>query len=240
MKVDLDLCIGCGECVPYCPMSALSAESGQATVDRAECVECNICVNSGVCPVGALAAEDELPWPRAVRRVFSDPLRPHSLTGVPGRGTEEIKTNDVTGRVRQGRVGVAAELGRPGVGAHFSDVQVVSSAVAPLGVAFEEKNPVTSFIIDRATGLLDPELLGEKVLSAIVEFEIPLDQLAATLAAIGQAAKAVQTVFSLDVACVDQDRQAVEAIMRVAGFHFLPNGKTNVGLGRPLAFGGER
>ena len=38
-------------------------------------------------------------WPRTVRANFSDPLVEHPETKVPGRGTEEMKTTEVTGRI---------------------------------------------------------------------------------------------------------------------------------------------
>ena len=69
-----------------------------------------------VCPTAAFEP-DELAWPRVVRRAFSDPRVPHESTGVQGRGTEEVKTNDVSGRVKVGEVGFTIEFGRPGVGA---------------------------------------------------------------------------------------------------------------------------
>ena len=68
-----------------------------------------------VCPTAAFEP-DELAWPRVVRRAFSDPRVPHESTGIEGRGTEEVKTNDVTGRVGLGEVGFTIEFGRPGVG----------------------------------------------------------------------------------------------------------------------------
>ena len=68
-----------------------------------------------VCPTAAFEP-DELAWPRVVRRAFSDPRVPHESTGVEGRGTEEVKTNDVSGRVKVGEVGFTIEFGRPGVG----------------------------------------------------------------------------------------------------------------------------
>ena len=58
-----------------------------------------------VCPTAAFEP-DELAWPRVVRRAFSDPRVPHESTGVDGRGTEEVKTNDVTGRVKARRGGL--------------------------------------------------------------------------------------------------------------------------------------
>ena len=54
------------------------------------------------------------------------PLKIHPETRIPGRGTEEMKTNEVTGRYRRGMYGMAFELGRPGVGARFHDVEKVT------------------------------------------------------------------------------------------------------------------
>ena len=52
--------------------------------------------------------------PRSIRAAFSDPTVVHAGTGVGGRGTEEIKTNGVTGRLQEGEVGIVVEIGRPG------------------------------------------------------------------------------------------------------------------------------
>lgn len=236
MIVDLDTCVGCGKCLPYCPMGALSLEDGHSVVDREVCVECNICIHSKVCPVDALRIE-ELSWPREVRSAFSDPLKSHRDTGVPGRGTEEMKTNDVTGRFKPGHAGIAIELGRPGTGTYFKDVEKVAKAVAKLGVVFEEKNPVTSLMVNKKTGELRDDVLSEKVLSAIVEFDIDLARLPEALAAIRGVSSQIDTVFSLDLACTVDDENRIPAgeLAQRAGFTLSANGKTNVGLGRPLA-----
>jgi hypothetical protein len=125
-----------------------------------------------VCPTAAFEP-DELAWPRVVRRAFSDPRVPHESTGVHGRGTEEVKTNDVSGRVNIGRGGFTIEFGRPGVGVRFRDIQKMCWALAQAGVAFEKKNPVTSLMSDVATGTIREDILDEKVLSAIVEIKVP-------------------------------------------------------------------
>ncbi|MGI9952376.1 4Fe-4S dicluster-binding protein [Moorellaceae bacterium AZ2] len=236
MRVDIETCIGCGECTHYCPMNALTLEKDHVTVNKEECVECNICYYSGACPVDALQKE-ELTWPRAVRGVFSDPLQSHSTTGVPGRGTEEMKTNDVTGRFKEGYAGIAVELGRPGTGARFRDVEKVAMTMARLGVKFEEKNPVTSLMIDKTSGKLRDDVLDEKVLSAIVEFEVPLDKMQEVLKALREVSFEIDTLFSLDLICrIDKNNVAPAAeLARAAGFEPSLNGKTNVGLGRPLA-----
>lgn len=238
MRIDKESCIGCQACQPYCPMGCIIYDDreGICKIDFDECVECGICMRPAICPTDALY-QQELDEKRLLRQAFSNPLIPHKTTSVPGRGTEEMKTNEVTARFKHGRAGVAAELGRPGTGTRFKDVEKVAMAVAKVGVNFEPHNPVTHLMLDKATGQMRPEILDEKVLSAIVEFELGLEQLEAALIAIKDVAPTLDTVFSLDLACrMDPDNTVpTEAIARKVGFAPAINGKTNVGLGRPLA-----
>ena len=126
-----------------------------------------------VCPTAAFEP-DELTWPRIVRRAFSDPRVPHESTGVEGRGTEEVKTSDVTGRVNAGEVGFTIEFGRPGVGVWMREIQEMCWALARAGVDFETKNPITSLMTDVKTGTLRTDILNEKLLSAIIEIKVPI------------------------------------------------------------------
>jgi len=87
--------------------------------------------------------------------------RPLFMEGVP----EEVKTNDVSGRVKQGEVGVTIEFGRPGVGVWFHDLQTMCWALAKAGVSFEKRNPVPSLMSDVATGTIREDIMSEKVLS---------------------------------------------------------------------------
>jgi len=238
MIIDQATCIGCQLCLPDCPMGCISYQEskGVCSIDLDECVECGICQRPKVCPTGALQ-QQELDEMRNLRRTFSNPLVPHKTTSVPGRGTEEMKTNDVTGRFKRGHAGVAVELGRPGTGTRFRDVEKVAMAVAPVGVVFEPHNPVTALMVDTDTGKMQDAVLGEKVLSAIVEFDVVIEKLAAALTAIKNVAPQLETVFSLDLASrVDEDNTVpTVAIARQGGFTPSVNGKTNGGLGRPLA-----
>jgi NAD-dependent dihydropyrimidine dehydrogenase PreA subunit len=235
MRINPDLCIACGSCVPYCPMRAITLED-HAAVNEDECVECGICVRARVCPVDAFE-QPKLEYPRILREVFSNPLVTHPGTNVPGRGTEEMKTNDVTGRFRRGHAGIAVELGRPGTGTRLYNVEKVAMAVAPFGVKFEPKNPTTQLMVDRSTGKLRDDCLNEKVLSAIVEFDCREDQVVPILEAIKKVAKEIDTVFSLDICSrvAEDGTIPTEELARRAGFTPSLNGKTNVGLGRPLA-----
>lgn len=233
----LDSCIGCGMCAPYCPMDAISVVDKKAVINLDECVECGTCLKAGVCPTDSLEMEEVLSPERQLRKNFSDPWVSHPTTNVPGRGTEEMKTNEVTGRFRRGYCGIAAELGRPGVGTRFYDVEKVAKACAEFGVEFEPLNPVTSIMTDTSKGTIQPELLNEKALSAIVEFICPNEKVVDILRRLKEVAETLDTVFSLDICCrAEEDGTfAMDKMILEAGYTPSLNGKTNIGLGRPRA-----
>lgn len=245
-------------------MGAIRVREELVSIAQDECVECGVCFRAGVCAPEALVRQ-ELSWPRTLRAEFSDPTVPYlspvfsrrpplvtgtemdrgaasagadeDLTALGGRGTAEMKTNDVTGRYRRGRAGIAVEMGRPGVGTRFRDVQKVACALAPLGVGFEERNPLTDLMTDKSSGTFRDDILNEKVLSCILEFDLPLEMVTAVLEKLKQVAKEIDTVFAVDlISVVEKDGSipTVDAAHR-ADVEVSINGKTNVGLGRPLA-----
>lgn len=263
MQIDHGKCVACANCVTVCPMGAIYIDPGlnRAVVEQDECVECFSCYRGmskehlnpmlvrtirgflkllrvrfdpepDVCPTDALTSQ-ELAWPRMVRRAFSDPLVPHESTGVHGRGTEEVKTNDVTGRVQEGEVGFTIEFGRPGVGVRFRDVQKMTMALASLPITFEKKNPVFSLMSHAATGAIREDILSEKVLSAIVELKTTLDHAPEVLRRAEEVAPTLDTIVSIGVAarCDAQGDNALEALLKREGYDFY-RGKTNLGLGR--------
>jgi len=235
MIIDESKCVGCEACIDYCPVGAISIQGEWAAIDRDACVECGVCYREIDCPGEAFVWE-ELSWPRVIRRVFSDPTLIKKDTKVTGRGTEEMKTNDVTGRFKAGQVGLGIELGRPSVGASFRDVEKMSSVLAKAGVKLEEKNPLTK-LINQNTGEIDRDILDERVLSAILEFVAPLDGLRGILKTILSAADELETVFSLDLIYLNEEATKSKAMEILAEVGISPSlaGKTNVGLGRPLA-----
>ncbi|WP_352419497.1 4Fe-4S binding protein [Proteiniborus sp.] len=238
MYIDQEKCVACKSCIPYCPMKAIedNKEKGIVEINYDECVECGVCKYSDVCPTDALT-QQEMEYPRILRSQFSNPLVPHPGTGVPGRGTEEMKTNDVTGRFKRGMAGVAIEMGRPGTGTRLYDVEKVAMAIAKEEVHFEPYNPVTQLMIDTKTGKMKDEVLNEKALSAIIEFDIPQSKVVPVLKRLKTVIPEIDTVFSLDLACrLDKDgSNPVLKLAKEAGFKVSINGKTNVGLGKPLA-----
>jgi NAD-dependent dihydropyrimidine dehydrogenase PreA subunit len=234
MLISQDRCSGCEECLVYCPTGAIFIENGQAHIDREQCVECYNCHRLPICPTQAFEPE-ELPWPRSLRRALSDPITVDNRTGVSGRGTAEMKTNDVTGRIRYGHFGIGVELGRPGVGTRMRDVEKVCKAVAPFVEFFEPKNPVTYVMTDTKTGVLREDVLDELVLSAIVEADLKIEQIEAVLQALRQVAGEVDTVFSVGLSSrVYPDGSRVfDKQLAAMKMPVYPCGKTNVGLARP-------
>lgn len=235
MKIDKEKCINCGKCIVFCPVGAIRKENRVVIMDFDECVECGVCKRSQVCPTDAIYLQ-ELEYPRTIRSIMSDVLTVAVESQISGRGTEEMKTNEVTGRFKDGWAGVAIELGRPGIATYMTDVEKVAMAVAELGVEFEVENPITSMMSDPKTGKFRDEILPERVLSAILEFPVKLENVQTVLKKIAEVSKEIDTVFSLDIAskvAADGTIPHVKLVEEL-GFWISPNGKTNVGLGRPL------
>jgi ferredoxin len=265
MDIDTTKCVGCGNCHVICTMGVISLDGdGKSVVNQDECVECGTChrvlrnegyracfvralrkvlfffklgylADADLCPTGALTPPD-LTWPRILRAQFSNPTVVHPGTGVPGRGTDEIKSNDVTGRLRAGEAGIVVEIGRPGIGAFFRDVEKVAMALAPLEPVFEPENPVTHLIADLRTGRMKEDVLDEKVLSAIIELKTGIEKIPVFLRALEEVQHEIDTVISVGVAsrCLSDGTIPHEEWVRKAGHSLSPNGKTNLGLGRPL------
>lgn len=239
MYIDGKKCIRCKKCVPYCPRNAIVEKDGVMTIDLDLCVECGVCKRYADCPKDAIY-NVRLEAPRAYRKAFSDPFGKHENTALKhmGRGTEEVKTNDVTGVVPNlDYISLAVEMGRPSVGSSFADLEKVAMAVAPYAIKFEENNPVTALMVDKKTGRLDPTVLGESVMSAIIEFSCAMENVKAVLQALKDVSSKVNTVFSLCIiARVDEETDTIPArkIIDELGLNVdTTSAKTNLGLGRP-------
>lgn len=230
MEINTDKCVGCGRCTAYCPTQALTVVDKKCTCDKALCTECENCIRSKACLLGCLSPS-ELEWPREFRALMSNPKK--SFKGVQGRGTEEMKTNDVTDRYKEGYIGMALEFGRPSVGAHVRDIQYVARLLAQHGAEFEKMNPINS-IIDPKTGDMPADVLDEFIISGILEIMFPIEKTEEIIGVIQEAAKHIDTVFSLDMVSrvtADDKIPATEILDRM-GVFYRPNCKTNVGLGR--------
>lgn len=239
MRVNQKKCIGCGICVPYCPATAISMVDNKAYIDEELCFECGNCERTKVvrCPVGAFEQSEGVnELPRKVRKFFSDPTITDTITKVPGRGTEESKTNDVTGKVVRGEIGIAIELGRPCIGTDIHQVEKVTVALAELDIEFEECNPLTHLMEDTSKGTFLPEVKDERMLSCIIEFSADESKLEPIMKVLKEVASKLDTVFSLDLVYrFDNDGNLpVVSKLEELGIRIRKNAKVNLGLGRPL------
>ena len=263
MVINQQKCVACGNCIAICPMGAIYVDQAKnrATINNDACVECGTCFRGmstenlhpgmvrtirkaakifrfrfepepDVCPTGAFEM-NELEMPRLIRQIFSDPVVEHKSTGIKGRGTEEVKTNDVSLRVNTGEVGYTIEFGRPGVGVRFSDIQEVTRTLAKAGVTFEKNNPITHLMIDTAAGDLRTDILEEKILSAIVEIKTAIGQVERVLDLVEEVNERIDTVIAVGIStrCEDGEDKILAPLLDKLGYYYA-RAKTNMGLGR--------
>jgi len=158
------------------------------------------------------------------------------LTLVPGRGTEESKTNDVTGRIKRGEVGLCIEFGRPGLGSTFQEISLMTTRLKALGVLFEPNNPLTE-LMDPQTGSFSDDLLPQRVLSAIIEVRLDdRNDLTKVIPGILEVSQKIDTVFSLGIISRFEESGELPVMNQLEelGIKCAPNAKINLGLGRPL------
>lgn len=238
MKIDSELCINCGECWGICPTDAIVEDPDRdvSFIRFDDCFECGLCRRINVCRQDAIIETKETSeFPRVVRALFSDPNTVHKHTSVPGRGTEESKTNDVTGRVKRGEFGICIEFGRPGVGCRFKDIEPMMAYLAQLNVTFESMNPLHN-LMDQNSGRFSDEIRSQRILSAILEIRVQADRFEKIMNGIIEKGKTLETVFSLSVISRFEKNGDLPLLNRLKkiGVNPYPNAKVNLGMGRPL------
>jgi len=53
--INVDLCNGCGLCIPECPMDAIHKNADVCCIDPDSCTECGSCAD--ICPLEAARGE---------------------------------------------------------------------------------------------------------------------------------------------------------------------------------------
>ena len=243
MKINTQKCVRCMQCLDFCPVNSISAKDEIVTIDQEECVECGVCLNTGICPVDAIyMPEEAFEYPRAIRMQFSDPGAEHPNFKAWGRGTEEAKTNDVTGKFARGEYGLLLEFGRPGTGTRLREVEKITKALAERNIPILEDNPLYGLLEGDGSGRIRPDFVGEKILSAILEIRLTEEQFAEFITGILPLLEEVDTVVSVGLVTRFDEDGGLSVISRLEklGFSVRPNAKINVGLGRPLVEEPER
>ncbi len=233
--IEQTLCIGCGRCAPLCPMEAITLGEETSSIDPNECAECGTCYRAEICPVDAITPV-KLEWPRVLRGTFSNPLAVHETTGITGRGTEGIKTNDSQNRYKRGQIGVFIEVGRPVLGGRFYDVERIVKKFKASGYEVIPENPIAALINDPKTGALKPDILDEKVISCVIEFIMPDAAADELMTMVRRLSGEVESVFSLSVG-LRADEQGKSRFEEVFGpdIYKFPNTKVNIGAAQPIA-----
>jgi len=264
MIINPKKCVACGNCIPVCPMEAIFVDKNinRAVIHEDSCVECGTCYRGmstenlnpfiirtvrkiagffkfrfepepDVCPTSAIEM-NELSMPRLIRQIFSDPVIEHKSTGIKGRGTEEVKTNDVSLRIDTGEVGYTIEFGRPGVGVRFHEIQEMTKTLAAHKITFEKNNPITHLMTNTDTGELRKDILQEKILSAIVEINTPIDQVEKILNLVKSVNEKIDTVIAVGIStrCDEAGEDEILAPLLKDLDVSFERAKTNIGLGR--------
>lgn len=237
--IDKEICTGCRTCQTYCTVDAILFENKKCRIVPELCTECYVCLRMKVCPEDAIYAEELVGFYKQFQHVISDPVENHGVTGVTGRGTEEVKTNDVSGRVKKGEVGFSIDMGRPGMGVYLRDAEKVAMACAEAGfkLAPQEESPLAALMPDHRTGKLVNECLDYRLLSVIIEGRCQQDKAKDVLKALLKVEKEIDTVFSVGlISRVDENGycEALEYLDEL-GIPRPHRGKVNPGLGKPLS-----
>ena len=236
-----NLCTGCKLCQKYCSVDAIGFDdaSKKCVIDAVRCTECYVCLRQKVCPKDAIIPPQLDSFLKQFQHVISDPMENHGVTGVTGRGTEEVKTNDVTGRVKRGQVGICIDMGRPGMGVFLRDAEKVAMACAAAGVQLQgaDHTPIAALMTDLSTGKMQEDCYDYHLLSCIVEGVCTEEGLPKVLQALDKVQHEIDTVFSLGLILRTDDDGNTKALdcLDELGINRPFRGKVNVGLGKPLS-----
>jgi hypothetical protein len=193
-----------------------------------------------ICPSDAFEPTELTTYIKQFQHVISDAAETHGIKkGTTGRGGKEVKTQDVTGRIKQGQVGITIDMGRPGLGVYLRDVEKVAMALIGAGVVMppSDKSPLGSLMQDPASGELVPEYLDYHFHSLLMEGTTTTEQLPVVLKALKEVETKIETVFAVGLV-MHVDKNCYNSALDCLDDLDIPKphrGKVNLGLGRPLA-----
>lgn len=231
MKVNSE-CIGCRDCLPYCPQRAISMNpEDRAEIDRYRCVECGLCFDTDICPVSAFEEDhDEL---AELKKRFG-----RLLSGFPGgkkagRGGGfgfDVKTNDVTKKIPSGKVSMRFELGRPVGGIKLGEVvalqeRLIDSGWSPnMGARYQS-------LFDAG---FPQDILEHHILSSIFEFILKPEDIPILVGEAKRNAMDEGLWMTVNVVGLAETIDHLLTILKSSGIETEPAAKVNLGLGRRM------
>ncbi len=87
------------------------------------------------------------------------------------------------------------------------DVETIAIALTKTGIEFETSNPLIGLMENPKTGKFRSDILNERVLSTILEFKVPVDNLLDTVDILREIGGKIDTVFSVGIISVTQNDQ---------------------------------
>lgn len=231
MRVNSD-CIGCEDCLPYCPQGAISMNAeAQATIDRSLCVECGVCFDTDICPV--LAFEEDHDDLAELKKLFGRLLATFpggKASGRSGGQGYDVKTNDVTGKIAKDRVGMRFELGRPVGGLKIRDVERMRQYLVECGwqpgVGARYRN-----LVDEG---FSEEMLDHRILTSFFEFVLFPEDIPDLVHSAKQYIMGNGLWMTVNVVGLTQTMERVEKVLKSAGLDIEPVAKVNLGMGRRI------
>jgi hypothetical protein len=221
----------------FCPDDAIEYRDGVCSVDAKLCTLCGSC--HGHCPSGALQPSTDLTELQIFQQAFGNPGAGTKVTGGnAGRGGQEVKTLDVSPRLKEDEISLCLDIGRPGVGVRMRDAERIVLALLAAGMEFlpGDAFPLATIIPDRKTGKFRPDCLDMRLHTLLMEGVFHKSKLPAVLKALQEVSREIDTVIcpglilAVDANC---DNPAL-ACLDDLGIPRPHRGKINVGLGRPF------
>jgi NAD-dependent dihydropyrimidine dehydrogenase PreA subunit len=227
MKVN-ESCVGCEECLLYCTQGAIfMTEEALAAVDRDLCVECGVCIDSGICPVSAFEEDqDEI---AELKKPFGRLLSKHlgSKNVAEGSGYD-VKTNDATGKLPTDKLVMRLELTRPGGGLKFGDIEQMRAEMENLGWDSGIGSRSRSI---HGNGLSD-KISDQRILTCHLEIILEPEKIPEIVKDATRFVTEHDLWVSINVAGVAEVIDRTQKVLKSAGVYMEPVAKVNLGLGR--------
>jgi len=203
----------------------------QAEIDRYLCVECGVCFDTGICPV--LAFEEDHDDLADLKRLFGRLLATFpggKAMGRSGGYGYDVKTNDVTGKIAEGKVGLRLELGRPVGGITLGDVEHMRRYLEGCGwqpgLSARYRNLMEAGFSE--------DMLTHRILTSFFEFVLNPEEIPDLVHCAKQHVMDSGLWMSVNVVGRIPTIDRVEAILKDAGLDIEPVAKMNLGMGRRI------